>query len=420
MTTTLRIVRTPATPLQRARVATAAVFVLNSVGVGAWIPRIPEVKAHLHLSPGSLGLALLAPAIGSLIGIPVVGRCCARFGSARTTRVVAVAFCLLGWLPALAPDLATLATLLLLWGMTMGGIDVAMNAQAVTVERGYGRPVLSSFHAAWSLGALTGAGLGSAAAAIGVAVPVQQLLLLGVGGGIALWLSRAFLADPTRAGSGPGSTPDAPGTSRWAVVDTRLVLLGAASVCALLAEGSVGNWSAVLLRDSVHVGPGQAGLAYVAFQATMTTARMLGDRTVARLGRTRTLQVLGGIGVVGSAAGLAGGSLISVVVGFGLLGVGLASMVPVLFSSAAGGNAAAGPALAVVTSMGYTGFLIGPALIGGLAQRTSVLTALWLVPVLTAVAVVIGSRVVGRSASTLSAAPPVTAGTSGPDRLRSR
>lgn len=360
---------------RRARVAVTITFAANGFLMGAWVPRIPEVKQHLHLSAAALGLALLAPAAGSLMSMNLYGRASARFGSPTATRVGLVAFCALGWLPGIAANLPVLWIALLLWGTAIGGLDVAMNAQGVTVEQAYNRPVLSSFHAAWSLGSLTGALVGGLCAARHVPIAEQQavlgaVLLVGV-----LLIGGAYLPDP------PHHADPLPRTRRG-IPELRLVLLGVAGLFALLCEGAVADWSGVLLRDHLHVSAGQVGLAYAAFSLTMTGGRLVGDRVVHRLGREHAIALLTAIGALGLAGGLATSVLVGTVIGFALLGVGLSVMVPVVFSTAADG-AAPGPAIATVSMLGYTGFLFGPTLIGVIADATSVPFALWLLPLFT-------------------------------------
>ncbi|MEP6598976.1 MAG: MFS transporter [Actinomycetota bacterium] len=369
MTAVGTTLRTP----RLARAAVAVTFAANGFLFGAWVPRIPEIKHDLDLSSGALGLALLAPALGSVLTVGLYGRACLRFGSAPVTRAVLVAFCALAWLAGIAPNLGWLFLVLFGWGATIGGLDVAMNAQGVTVEQAYGRPVLSGFHAAWSLGSLTGAMVGGLGAGLDVPIAGQQavlglLLVVGV-----LVVDRAFLADPAqRVTARP----------RRATPELRLVLIGVAGLCALLSEGAVADWSGVLLRENLHVSAGQVGLAYAAFSVAMTAGRLVGDRVVFALGRQRSIAVLTAIGAAGVAAGLATGTLAGAVIGFTLLGIGLSIMVPVLFSTAADG-ANAGPAIATVSAIGYTGFLVGPSAIGLIAQGTSVPFALWLLPLVT-------------------------------------
>jgi len=374
----MRSVTTTTTSLRElrlARLAVAVTFAANGFLFGSWVPRIPEVKHHLHLSSAALGVALLAPAVGSVISMGLFGRACARFGSAPVTRVALVGFCGFSWLSGLAGNLPALWLVLLLWGTMIGGLDVAMNAQGVTVEQAYERPVLSGFHAAWSLGSLTGALAGSVGAGLRVPISAQQAVLAVVIVLAVLYVDRALLADPPHH----AETESAAGRR---MPDLRLLLLGVACIFALMSEGAVADWSGVLLRDNLHAEPAQVGLAYAAFSVTMTAGRLAGDRVVHKLGRSRSIATISVVGAAGLAAGLATSALVGAIIGFALLGIGLSIMVPVLFSAAADGTAP-GPAIATVSTLGYTGFLAGPTAIGLIAQGTSVPFALWLLPIFT-------------------------------------
>ena len=161
--------------LRRARAATFASFVAAGMVFGSWAPRIPEIKDRLGLSAGSLAIALLMPAVGSILSMSVAGRLAAWWGSARATRYLTLYLLAVAWLPGLAGSLPLLCALMFIWGLGMGSMDVAMNAQAVTVEKAYGRPIMSAFHASWSLGSLAGAAVGIAGAVTHFSIPLQQL-----------------------------------------------------------------------------------------------------------------------------------------------------------------------------------------------------------------------------------------------------
>jgi MFS family permease len=389
---------------QRARAGVAATFIANGMLVGSWAPRIPEIKAHLGLSAGALGIALLAPALGTVLAARTVGARNARHGSAVVTRYSGVAYCLTAWLPGAATNLALLWLTLLLWGALMGSMDVSMNSQGVTVESEYGRPVLSSFHATWSIGSFVGALFGAIGVALHVHVAVQQAVLgacLAVGVAIA---GRTFLTDPEHA---PIERP--PLLRIPKMPEARLVLLGLSAIFALMAEGAVADWSGVLLRDHLHVTGGEVGLAYAAFCVTMTAGRLAGDRVVQRLGRSRCLAVLSLVGTIGLAAGMSTDVLAGAVTGFALLGLGLSIMVPLLFSTAADTNGPAGPAIAAVAALGCVGMLVGPSLIGLVAQLTSVPSALYLLPPFTLAAGLLGIAGVRLSARRLGESPRATA-----------
>ncbi len=256
----------------RARLAVVAVFAANGVMFGNWAVRIPDVKEALALSEAALGGALLVPAVGALISMPLTGALSARRGSRTATAGMAVAFCLLPVLLGLASSPRWLVPALFLFGLAFGGLDVAMNAQAVTVERAVGRPVMSAFHAAFSGGALVGSLTGALAAAVALPVAahlgITGLVLLTVCGP----LLPAMLHEETKAQErGP----------LFAWPTGRLLPLAVIALAALLAEGAVADWSAVHLRQELGAGAGTAGLAFTAFSLTMVAGRLAGDRVAA-------------------------------------------------------------------------------------------------------------------------------------------
>jgi MFS family permease len=360
--------------------ATALTFACNGFLWAAWVPHIPEVKSRLGLSDAALGFALLGPALGSMISMTLIGRATTRWGSGRVTTVMAFTSYLFIIGPGLAWNLPTLFAALLLWGVAAGGLDVTMNAQAVQVERSYRRPIMSSFHAWWSVGTVTGAAVGSVGAGIGLSLARQQLGLAVLVAAITLWAAGQFIADH----------PSEPHPAGDRVFELRLVLLGIAGICALLTEGSAGDWSPVYLRDDLRVAAGHAGLAYGAFTLMMTAGRLVGDRVVQRLGRARSVATLAGLGALGMSLGLLSHNLAGAMLGFGCLGLGLSALVPTFFSTAADGPGAAGPKLAVVSSFSYLGFLIGPAALGPLASASSIHSALWVLPCFAALAGILG------------------------------
>jgi MFS family permease len=369
-------------PLRRARAATFAAFIAAGMVFGSWAPRIPEIKDRLGLSPGSLAIALLMPAIGSILSMSLAGRLAAWWGSARATRYLTLYMLAVAWLPGLAGTLPVLCALMFMWGLGIGSMDVSMNAQAVTVEKAYRRPIMSAFHASWSLGSLAGAAVGIVGAATHFSIPLQQLAVAAVLVVVCGYSSRWLLPDPVPDAA--ELTEDDHRVGIFQVLDVRLVLLGVAAMTAMLSEGSVADWSGILLRDNLQASAAHVGLAYAAFMAMQTTGRMVGDRVVLVFGRLRSIVAVTAIGSVGLALGLATHTVAGAVVGFGLLGIGLSIIVPVAFSAAADGRAKAGPAIAAVSSLGYFAFLAGPTLIGGVAELTSVPTALWQIPVITA------------------------------------
>lgn len=366
----------------------AVVFAANGAMFGNWAVRIPDLKLDLGLSEASLGGALLVPAAGALVSMPLTGALSARYGSRAATVVATLVFVLVPGLMGLAPSLPWLLPALFVFGMAYGGLDVAMNAQAVTVERALERPVMSSFHAAFSAGALVGSLTGAAAAA----AELHLFLHLGATGLVLLLVAGpllpALLHERRTAGEQRGPL--------FAWPTGRLLPLAVIALAVLLAEGAVADWSAVHLRQELGTAPATAGLAFTAFSLTMVAGRLLGDRVVAAWGRVRAVRVSA---LVATAGGLAVAVLPwvpAVVLGYAAMGLGLACLVPLVFVVAAGDDADPGPALAAVSTPGYVGFLLGPPVIGGLAELLGLGTALALLPLLLAGVALLAGRTAPR------------------------
>ena len=319
--------------------------------------------------------------------MPLIGRATTRFGSGQVTTALAFGTYLVIIGPGLAGNLAELVVALMLWGLATGGLDVAMNSQAVQVETSYRRPIMSSFHAYWSIGTVLGTVLGGIGAGLGCPWPGQQA---GLG---CCWRSypmvvRQFIGDHPAQEYQAGKR----------VFEFRLVLLGVAGVCALLAEGSAADWSPVYLRDDLQVSPGQAGIAFAAFTVMMTVGRLTGDRLVLALGRSRSLSLLAGVGALGMSASLLSNTLIGSSIGFACLGLGLSVMVPVIFSTAADGPGAAGPSWRWCPASATWASCSGRPALGPLAHATSVHAALWVLPTFAALAGLLGVTAVRMTA----------------------
>jgi MFS family permease len=377
------------TPLLGARLAVYTVFAANGAIFGSWAPRIPQIKTELGMSPAVLGVVLLAPAIGSLVAMPFAGGLAGRIGSASATRLAAVPFFLAIALVGLAGSASALFVVLLLWGTSAGVLDVVMNAQAVTVERANGRSLMSGFHATFSLGALAGTGLGSAASALRIDAGVQLLWLGAIMLALVLATSRWML--PDRLGPGAERPP------LLVRPHGPLVVISLAAFAVLLCEGAAADWSAVFLRDDLHASAGMAGAAFAAFSATMTVGRLLGDRVLNRFPRravVRTFAATAGLGLgagllVAELAGDGPLAISAAVFGFALLGAGISLTFPALLAEASAVAKRPAEGIGAVATSGYLGFLVGPPLIGGLAELTSLPVALWVIPLLAASAAIL-------------------------------
>jgi predicted MFS family arabinose efflux permease len=283
--------RRQAAPIALARAATCWLFFANGAALGSWLPHIPDAKHTLGLGDMVLGLALRGMAAGSLVGLPLSGVLTARFGSRRTATVAILALLVITPLPLLAPTLPAFAVTLALLGVANGAVDVAMNAQAIAVEERFGRPILSSFHGLFSAGGLVGAAVASLSMTAGVG-PMSHLL-----GAVGVLLAITLVA----VGSLLPTTPSpAAAAAVFRLPRGPLVALGLLALCALLAEGAIGDWAAVYLRDDLRADAATAGLGFAALSLAMAAGRFCGDRLVRRFGGPAVLARGAGIAASGS------------------------------------------------------------------------------------------------------------------------
>ncbi|GAA3353687.1 MFS transporter [Saccharopolyspora gregorii] len=285
----------PGTAARRARWAVTAYFVVSGFALATWTARIPTIKQDLGLDDGGVTLALFAVAAGSVLAMQVCGHLTDRFGSARVVPPAGVLVALSGLAPGLADGLGTLVAGLVVFGAAHGTIDVAMNSHAVRVEQRYRRPIMSTFHATFSLGGLLGAGSGALAAHLGVS-PAAHFALTG-----AVLLALSLLARPALLP--PEPAPPAADGPRVRGFPMAIVFLGALGFFCSVGEGSMADWSSVYLHDELGTGTGFAALGYAVFSATMGLFRFLGDGLVRRFGPVPLVRVCGV--VAGSGLGVA-------------------------------------------------------------------------------------------------------------------
>ncbi|TQM85205.1 putative MFS family arabinose efflux permease [Saccharothrix saharensis] len=346
----------------RARFCVAVVFFVNGAVFSSWASRVPAIADRVGAGPAAIAVAVFGLSAGAVVGLPLSGVLVSRFGSTAVVRAVLVGYAAALVAVGVAPDLVLLTAALAGLGVGNGMLDVAMNTAAIEVERRYRRQVMAAFHAQFSFGGLAGALVGAGAAGIGappaVHLPVVASVLLVAGMAATAGL---LPASPDREVGRRGSPRR----------DRRLVLLGLLVLCSLLCEGAVYDWSAVYLRDEVGGSPAVAALGFAAFSLSMACCRLVADRFVDRVGRVRYVRVAGVLAAAGLGLVLLGPGVAAGVVGFGLVGLALAGVVPTLFSAAADGRVNPAGAIAVVSTIGYSGFLAGPALIGGIAAASS-------------------------------------------------
>jgi MFS family permease len=378
-------------------VAVSVAFLVNGAAIANWVPRVPAVKAALGTSDGPLGLALLGLGVGAAAALLAAGRVVARFGSRPVTRAAGIALCaaLLG--PGLAGNLPMLALSLALFGAASGLMDVAMNAHGALVERWYGRPIMASLHGLWSVGGLVGAVTGGLAARAGW-TPARHFGVAAVCLGVLLvagtWRLLPASMDVAPAGPGPAARRRGSGMP-WSLP---LLLLGVVGFSSFFGEGSAHDWSAIYMHDVLGTSPGMAAAAFAAFSLAMAVVRFCGDRLSARFGPVRLVRASGLVAAVGFGLGLLAHQPLAGVVGFALLGVGLACVVPVTFSAAGHlGGDLAGVAISRVAAISYLASFAGPPIIGLVADLVGLSLAL-AIPVALAGVVALCARAVATAA----------------------
>ncbi len=386
-------------PPRGARAAVAACFLTNAVLYAALVPRLPEVKDRLDLTNASLGAALAALPLGALLAALSSAALIRRFGSGRVASAGLVALAAAIWAAGVAPSWALLAGALLVAGALDAVVDVAQNAHGLRVQRRYGRSILNTFHGVWSIGAVTGGLLGSAAAGLAVPLAVHLGVTAVVFAGVALLAGRHMLPGPDDADRDPAADaaaqPAGPPARRGLVLG--VAALGVLAACGAFVEDAGSSWSALYLRTELDTGAAAAGLGFVTMSAAMTVGRLTGDRVVDRFGQRRVARAGGAVIAAGMGLALALPSVPLTLVGFALAGLGVATLVPAVYAAAdAVPGLRPGTGLTVINWLLRIGFLVSPPLVGLLADAASLRVALLTVVVAGLVTLVLG-RVLRRS-----------------------
>jgi predicted MFS family arabinose efflux permease len=373
--------RTRFAPARLEQVSTRIVFFIVGFGMAAWAPLVPFAKERIGVDEGVLGLLLLCLGIGSIVTMPVAGALAARLGCRLVIIVSALLLCLTLPLLASVSSLPLLVATLLVFGASVGAIDVSMNIQAIIVERASGRPMMSGFHGLFSLGGIVGAAGMTLLLSAG-ASPLTATLVVIAGIVVALAMAASHLLPYGSHNGGPA----------FAFPRGVVWFIGVLCFIVFLTEGAVLDWSAVFLSSTRGMATSYAGLGYAAFALTMTIGRLSGDRIVQRFGGANII-------VFGGLCAAAGFAIATVVVswqvallGYALVGVGCSNIVPVLFTSV--GRQTDMPenvAVPAITTLGYAGILVGPAAIGFAAHAAS-LSAAFLIVALLLLGVAVSGR----------------------------
>jgi MFS family permease len=374
---------------ERARWAIALIFFVHGLFWGSWAPHIPLAKERLSTDTGVFGMALLCMALGAMIAMPIAGHLVHRFGSARLTLVTGLCGCIALPFPAIAPALPLFVIALFVFGASLGSMDVAMNAHGLIVERQLKRAVMSGFHGLFSLAGLVG---GSAAWLVLDHLPEIWHLLGANLSCLILLLTASRWLLPNEA--------DKDSSVNAFAMPTRATLgLGVLCFLALMAEGSLIDWSGIHLRETLGTSPAFAALAFAFFSGGMAISRFIGDWLRTKLGAVHLVRWSAVAAVLAIVIALSVDDPPIVIMGLTAAGLGLGNIAPVLF--AGGGRVeplAPGRGIAAVTTLGYTGFLVGPPLIGFTAELTGLRLALGLTAVAALIVATAASAV--RSADT--------------------
>ncbi|MEU6987657.1 MFS transporter [Streptomyces sp. NPDC046324] len=383
--------------LRRARFAVAAVFCVHGAVTGSFATRIPWIQDHADVSAGQLGLALAFPAIGASLAMPLAGAISHRYGARTALRGLLALWTLALILPSLAPNIYGLCAALFVYGATAGMSDVAMNALGVEVETRMDKSIMSSLHGMWSVGALIGSAAGTVAAHFGTDARLHHLVAALALTALGLFFCQGVLDLQ--------SAPEDEAPPRFSLPPKSALIIGAIGFCGVFAEGASLDWSAVYLKDELGSSAGVAAASTTAFALTMAIARLVGDRVVDRFGAVRTVRVGGVAATVGGVLVVLAPHAVVAMAGFGLIGLGVAVVVPLAFAAAGRSGPNPSQAIAGVATITYTSGLIAPSAIGGIADATSLMFSFGLVTLLT-FGLVLGAGVLrqgNRPASTAAA-----------------
>jgi MFS family permease len=362
--------------VRNARVATSVVFAVHGAVVGTFAARVPWLADHVGVGVGGLGVALLMPGVGAMLAMPLSGRLVHHYDLRVLVRVLILLWCAALLLPPLPTTLLVLCGVLAGYGAAAGVADVAMNAHAVLVEEHYGRSVMSGMHGAWSVGGLVGSAVAAVAAGAGIDARIHFVVAAAVLGVVAATASAWLLSHRPE--------PDLDAPPAFALPSRAVLPIGLVGLCAVFAEGAGLEWSAVYVHDHLGHAASTAALTVSTFSISMAAARFAGDMVVRRIGPVAAVRLAGLCATTGALTVVLAPGIVLVVIGFALVGTGIAVVVPLVFAAAGRTGEHPGRSLAAVAGIAYGSGLIAPGIIGGIGQLSSLTVSFCLVVVLTA------------------------------------
>jgi MFS family permease len=368
------------------RIAVKIAFFVNGFIYANWSSRLPRIQEIYHADYGRIGLVLLSLSVGAVAAMPFAGWMIIKNGSRRITLITAILYCIFVPLIPLLPNFISLLALYLFMGVATGMLDVAMNAQAIVIERAYNRPIMTSFHALFSIGMMIGGWCSAYFASLETDLIHHFSIVVGIALIALAWASRNLVRDkpdPKLKHEGP----------LFQLPNQAMASIGIITFCCMLGEGAMSDWSASYMENIVGSDKATAPIAITAFASAMTVGRIFGDRIRVRLG-DRKMIIAGGIfATIGLALLLLYPVASISFTGFFLVGIGLSTIVPIGYSIA--GNAKdlpPGVGLAMVTTVGYSGFLLGPPILGFISDALNLRFALVLVAALFIIMTILGVR----------------------------
>lgn len=370
--------------LTLARLAVKIIFFLNGFAHANYYSRLPRIQDQFQIDKGTLGVVLFSSALGALLAMPFTGWLVVRNGSRNIGLFSVTMYCVLVPLIAIAPGLISLIIVFFLLGVSSGMLDVAMNAQAVIIEQRWGKPIMTSFHAFFSIGMALGAGAASLFSMAETSL-FTHFLAITVLNIIIIVISRAYMIRDKPEGKHEGPPFRMPSGA--------LVGVGLIAFCSMWGEGAMADWSTIYMNEFAKATEALAPIGLAAFAAAMTLGRLIGDSARLRYGDKKLVTVCGVISSLGLLIAILFPHPIAVIAGFFIVGIGLATIVPIAYSIA--GNSKQLPssvALGMVTTVGYSGFLFGPPVMGFLADSVTLQFALLLVLFLFLVMTFLGYR----------------------------
>jgi MFS family permease len=367
------------------RVAVNVAFFINGFIYANWVSRLPRIQDLYGADDRAIGFVLLASSIGAVGAMPFTGWAIIKNGSRRITILVAILYCAIVPLIPFMPDRYVLMILYLCMGIVTGMLDVAMNAQAVMVEQQYRKPIMTSFHAFFSVGMALGAGCGALFAAYNIDIQYHFVVITGLALVATFWLGGNLIhdkPDPSLKHEGP----------LFQIPNKAMVSIGLIAFCCMMGEGSMADWSVNYMENIAKSSKSLAPIALAFFAAAMVVGRVFGDSIRASIGDRKLIIVGGILSTAGLAIALAIPLPYVVIAGAFLVGLGLSTIVPITYSIAGSSrDLPAGVGLAMVTTVGYTGFLMGPPIIGFIAEYQDLRVALIVVAVLLLIMTLLGA-----------------------------